>query len=132
MQPVSVVPELHVKSIAGALPVWEALGFTLAFAFCDGRPLPAGSLKGATLARLDVPAREPISVFLQTGRAAPGAVVHVMLSSPADVDAANRRLMALGATIHQPPTDQPWGMRDLQAEDRDGNLLIVGAARDAA
>jgi uncharacterized glyoxalase superfamily protein PhnB len=55
-----------------------------------------------------------------------------MLPSPADVDAASRRLLTLGATIHQPPTDQPWGMRDLQVEDRDGNLLIVGASRDVA
>ena len=132
MQPVSVVPELHVNSIAGALPLWEALGFTLAFALAHERPLPAGSLDGATLARLDVPAREPVSVFLQTGRAAPGAVIHVMLPAPADVDAASRRLTTLGLTIHQPPTDQPWGMRDLQVEDRDGNLLIVGAARDVA
>lgn len=36
-----------------------------------------------------------------------------------DVDTLHAQLMSAGVTVEQPPTDQPWGVRDLQIRDLD-------------
>lgn len=40
-----------------------------------------------------------------------------------DVDAAYERLQKLGATIEEPPTTRPWGLRSMHFRDPDGNRL---------
>ncbi len=124
----SIVPALGVGSVAGALPLWTALGFDLAFAFDGDQLLPPGCLEGATFARLDGPSRNPVSVFLNTERDPSGTTVHLMLIHPEEVDDAASRLRASGLQLIQCPTDQPWGMRDLRVGDTDGNVVIVGAS----
>ena len=42
------------------------------------------------------------------------------------VDALFADMQAAGATIHQPPRDQPYGVRDFIVADPDGNLLGFG------
>ena len=44
----------------------------------------------------------------------------------ADADHEHRRLVAAGATIVQPPSDQPWGMRSFVLLDPNGIAVIVG------
>ena len=41
-----------------------------------------------------------------------------------DVDGLYAEVMARGATIHMPPTDQTWGTRELGIRDPDGNVLV--------
>ena len=40
-----------------------------------------------------------------------------------DVDAEYRRLLSAGVTVLEPPTDRPWGARNLHFLDPDGNHL---------
>ena len=47
-----------------------------------------------------------------------------------DVDTLHRELVANGARIVMPPTDMPWGMRELHVSDRDGNVLRFGGAAE--
>ena len=53
----------------------------------------------------------------------------------ADVDALYAELLARGARITAPLADRPYGMRDFNALDPDGNTLVFGmsaAARHGA
>lgn len=43
----------------------------------------------------------------------------------ADVDALHRRLVAAGITIVRPPTDQPWGHRNITFADPSGLELVA-------
>jgi uncharacterized glyoxalase superfamily protein PhnB len=45
---------------------------------------------------------------------------------PEDVDALHAELERRGATIIQPPTDQPYGLRELRVQDPDGYILAFG------
>ncbi len=42
-----------------------------------------------------------------------------------DVDATYRRALALGATSHEEPADQPWGCRACVISDPDGNRIDI-------
>jgi uncharacterized glyoxalase superfamily protein PhnB len=42
------------------------------------------------------------------------------------VDKLHDELRKKGATIKMPPTDMPWGARELHVIDRDGNLIRFG------
>jgi uncharacterized glyoxalase superfamily protein PhnB len=44
-----------------------------------------------------------------------------------DCDRAVERLVAHGAKVTEPPTDQPWGERVAQLTDPDGNRLVIGS-----
>jgi catechol 2,3-dioxygenase-like lactoylglutathione lyase family enzyme len=45
---------------------------------------------------------------------------------PDDVDALHAELEGRGATIIQPPTDQPYGLREFRVQDPDGHILAFG------
>jgi lactoylglutathione lyase len=42
-----------------------------------------------------------------------------------DIDAMAKGILARGGTLDQPPTDQPWGMRDFSITDPDGFKITV-------
>src|SRR5262245_2771768 len=44
-----------------------------------------------------------------------------------DVDRLHAELVDRGAIIRQPPGDKPWGVREMQIADPDGNVLRVGS-----
>ena len=129
MRAVSVVPELHVASIAEAATLWRALGFELAFAFGENEIVEDddASLEGTRFARFDAAGEAPVSVFLSVHPDSDRSVVHVMLDAPVQVDAAASRLRQAGVALIREPSDQPWGIRDLMAADPDGNSVVVGA-----
>ncbi|WP_043739386.1 bleomycin resistance protein [Thioalkalivibrio nitratireducens] len=52
-----------------------------------------------------------------------GAFVYIHAE---DVDALAQELQARGVTLGQGPVSQPWGMREIQLEDPDGNRLRFG------
>jgi uncharacterized glyoxalase superfamily protein PhnB len=56
------------------------------------------------------------------GRA--GTWVYVGVS---DADALHDELRARGAVVRHPPTNYPWGARELQVADPDGHVLRLGA-----
>lgn len=47
-----------------------------------------------------------------------------------DCDTAVERLVSLGATVKNPPADQPWGERVADLYDPDGNWLHVATQPD--
>lgn len=54
----------------------------------------------------------------------PGTWVYVDVS---DSDALHEELAARGARIRVPPTNYPWGRRELHVFDLDGHVLRLGA-----
>jgi predicted enzyme related to lactoylglutathione lyase len=57
----------------------------------------------------DAPSSEKISLWLQVR----------------DVDAVRRELENVGVEIIEPPTDKPWGLREMQVGDPDGVRLVI-------
>ncbi len=50
---------------------------------------------------------------------------HVEMDVP-NLDQAYEALLAAGVTTQGPPTQRPWGERDLMVIDPDGNMLEFG------
>lgn len=48
-----------------------------------------------------------------------------------DVDALYEQYKEAGATIRQPPTNFPWGVREMNVEDPDGHRFRVGSESSA-
>jgi uncharacterized glyoxalase superfamily protein PhnB len=44
-----------------------------------------------------------------------------------DIDRLHDELRERGARIEMPPTDMPWGLREMNVADLDGNVLRFGA-----
>lgn len=45
-----------------------------------------------------------------------------------DVDELHDEFRRKGAEIRMPPTDMPWGLREMNVADPDGNVLRIGSA----
>ncbi len=69
-----------------------------------------------------------VSLFLgQDRQGVAGAWVHLNVASLDALDALHEEYRARGARVVEPPTDCPWGLREMLVEDLDGNTLRVGA-----
>ncbi len=42
-----------------------------------------------------------------------------------DVDAVGRELEVAGVEVFEPPTDKPWGLREMQIRDPDGLSIVI-------
>jgi hypothetical protein len=70
--------------------------------------------------------RDEVRIFLcQDGQGAPGTWISVFIQ---DVDLLHEEYRRRGATICQPPTSFPWGLREMNVEDLDGHRLRLGSA----
>jgi hypothetical protein len=68
--------------------------------------------------------RDHIELFLSAGgQGQPGTWMSIFLD---DVDNLHEELVRRGATILRPPTDEPWGMREMKVECPDGHILRFG------
>lgn len=63
-----------------------------------------------------------LTIARQEGALPPGGRV-CLAFTVADVDAQYQRLLRAGVTVLEPPTDRPWGARNLHFLDPDGNHL---------
>ena len=61
--------------------------------------------------------------FSQGGQGHPGTWLCIMVE---DVDAYYERIKKLGADIIQPPTTEPWGMREMQVRDPNQHVIRFG------
>jgi uncharacterized glyoxalase superfamily protein PhnB len=130
-----VVPILNVSDIAESFAWFAKLGWTVGFQW----PPNAEDKGRITFASLESGECE---IFLcrdgQGGRgrgsATPPAVPHgdetsdkgVWLSIWVDdVDAAYRQCHAAGLEITHPPTDEPWGVREMRVRHPDGHVLRI-------
>nr|WP_300309193.1 VOC family protein [Halomonas sp.] len=68
--------------------------------------------------------RGEVTLFLtEHPESAAGALVYLMV---ADIDALARELQVNKVVLEQEPVTQPWGMREMQLKDADGNRLRFG------
>lgn len=110
-------PVLSVADLPAALAYYEhALGFAVTFRW--GEPTTY-----ACLCRDDVQLH--LAAASLTGRT-PGQSQLCLFV--ADVDAIHAELARRGARITKPPETYPYGMREFDLTDPDGNRLIYGMA----
>ena len=109
-----IAPTVPVADIERSLRFYrDVLGFEVQFT--NGEPVSFAVVKqgGAEL-----------HLQVQPGKA--GSLhAHLMVD---DLDLVYERLQHAGAAIRQPPTVQPWGLRDLVVADADGNTFEIAQA----
>ena len=117
-----VTPILCVDNVARSHAHYEqVLGFAVNWQWSDDQEFEGGEPTFACVCRGDV------SIFLaQQGQGQPGAWMSLFLNSLDEVDALHEEYRAAGAKITEPPTDCPWGMREMLVEDLDGNTFRIG------
>jgi uncharacterized glyoxalase superfamily protein PhnB len=102
-----VTPILCVADIEASLAFYaEALGFHVDWTHSEKFASVSRGKVGLMLCGSD------------QGRA--GAWVYVGIN---DADALHAELLAKGVAIRHPPTNYPWGAREMQVSDPDGNVL---------
>jgi catechol 2,3-dioxygenase-like lactoylglutathione lyase family enzyme len=106
-----IAPTVPVADMERALRFYrDVLGFEVQFT--NGDPLSFAVLKqgGAEL-----------HLSLEPGKT--GSLhAHLMVDH---LDVVYERLQQAGAAVRQPPTVQPWGMRDIVVADPDGNTFEI-------
>jgi RimJ/RimL family protein N-acetyltransferase/catechol 2,3-dioxygenase-like lactoylglutathione lyase family enzyme len=118
-----IQPVLAVHDVGRAITWWtDVLGFRPGFTWGDpptyGAVRPEPGWFGTTRIELSLTA---------DGEAGAGAGRSTVAVTVADVDAVAHRARAAGATVLIPPTDYPWGQRQLELADPDGNRVRVVA-----
>jgi uncharacterized glyoxalase superfamily protein PhnB len=108
-----VTPILRVTDLTASLDYYtRVLGFALNWRDDDGN-----AFASVTRGRCDL--------FLSVGdQGHPGSWVWIAAS---DADALYDELRARGARVRHPPTNYPWGSREMHVEDLDGNVLRLGS-----
>lgn len=106
-------PILRVSDLDASLAWYTGiLGFTL-----DWRDDDGNSFASVT--------RDRCNLFLASGdQGHPGSWMWIGVS---DVDVLHQELLAKGARVRQAPVNFPWGSREMQLEDPDGNVLRLGS-----
>jgi len=112
----ALTPILNVKDAAASIKYYtESLGFKLDWEW--GEPVDFCSVS-----------RDKINIFLcQDGQGQSGTWMSIFVD---DVDAVYEQYKQTGANIRQPPTNYPWGMREMNVEDLDGHRLRIGCGSD--
>jgi ankyrin repeat protein len=106
-------PILNVKNAEASADYYvEALGWKVDFTAGDG-------FIGIS--------RDNARIFLcQDGQGHAGTWVHIWVD---DVDALYEQYKASGALIHEPPTNYPWGDREMAVTDLDGHIIRHGSGQ---
>ncbi|MDM4766560.1 VOC family protein [Pelomonas sp. SE-A7] len=106
-----VTPILRVEDLEASLAYYQqSLGFTIDWR--DGEGFASVS-RGKVHLMLGV---------CDQGRS--GTWVYVSIN---DADALHAELLARGVAVRHPPTNYPWGARELQLQDPDGHVLRFGS-----
>ncbi len=70
--------------------------------------------------------RDEVCIFLcRQGQGHPGTWLYISVDN---CDALYEQFKQNGATIKQPPTDYPWGMREMAVTDLDEHVIRFGHA----
>jgi catechol 2,3-dioxygenase-like lactoylglutathione lyase family enzyme len=108
-----VIPILNVKNFAASMDYYvNNLGFSKKWAW--GNPPTFGCVT-----------RGKVEIFLCEG--AQGQAGMWMSIFMEDVDALHEEYKSSGAIIRLPPTNMPWGTREMNVEDPDGHRLRMGS-----
>jgi ribosomal-protein-alanine N-acetyltransferase len=110
-------PLLGVRDVAAAVRWWvDVLGFRAGFAYGDP-PTHAGVLAA--------PGWTGGPRVQLTQRAAADLRPSTVYVTVSDLDAVAERALAAGATVVTPLGVRPWGVRELELADPDGNVVRV-------
>ncbi len=116
-----VQPVLPVPDVAAAADWFvRVLGFEVDF--LHGQPVVHGRVKLG-----DRSWGDPVYIHLQQHRGAIQPCGATRLHFGHDIDGLCRHAAAAGAHVLQPPTDQPWGLREAILEAPGGHRLVLGA-----
>jgi uncharacterized glyoxalase superfamily protein PhnB len=117
-----VQPVLPVPDVAAAADWFvRVLGFEIDFLF--GEPVAwHGRVKAG-----DGSWGAPVYIHLQQCKDAITPCGETRLHVGHDIDALHAHALAQGATVLQPPTDQPWGLREIVLQAPGGHRLVLGA-----
>lgn len=114
-----IAPVLRVKDLAASLAYYrDSLLFLVAFEWADneGDPIRYAVLEhgksGVHLTQSDAPGGTTAYCFVE------------------DIDGYHALAKSSGANITEDIDDQPWGMREFETRDPDGNVLIFGEHKD--
>ncbi|MGB7844500.1 MAG: bleomycin resistance family protein [Candidatus Acidiferrum sp.] len=108
-----VVPILNVKNFAASMDYYQnKLGFRKKWDWGD--PPTFGCV-----------VRGKVEIFLCEGaQGQPGTWMSIFMD---DVDALHEEYRSRGAIIRLPPTNMPWGVREMNVEDPDGHRFRLGS-----
>ena len=105
-------PILHVRNFAASTAYYrDALGFKLEWDW--GTPPDFGAVS-----------RGDAVIFLCEACASSLGAWNMIFAR--NVDKLHDELRQRRAIIRQPPTNMPWGMREMQVSDPDGNVIRFG------
>jgi ankyrin repeat protein len=107
-----LVPILGVKNLAAAIDYYvDKLGFTKKWEWGD----PAD---------FACVVRDEVELFLsQNAEDASHSLITIFVQ---DIDALYQAYRKSGAIIRRPPTDMPWGIRNMTVDDLDGHCFTMG------
>jgi catechol 2,3-dioxygenase-like lactoylglutathione lyase family enzyme len=112
-----IIPILNVRDVAASLTFYvDVLGFDRPWHWAD--PPTFGGVR----------AGDSEIQFCLNGQGNPGTWLAIWVD---DVDAWYERLRLRQVDIRQPPTNFPWGVRELNVADLDGHRLRISTATDA-
>jgi catechol 2,3-dioxygenase-like lactoylglutathione lyase family enzyme len=108
-----VVPILNVRNFAASVDYYvHKLGFSKKWDW--GNPPTFGCVE-----------RGKVAIFLcEGGQGQPGVWMSIFTE---DVDALHEEYKRSGAVIRLPPTNMPWGTREMNVEDPDGHRMRMGS-----
>jgi hypothetical protein len=108
-----VIPILNVRNFAASMDYYvNKLGFAKKWDW--GAPPTFGCV---TRGKVEM-------FFCEGGQGRPGMWMSIFMD---DVDALFEEYKTSGAIIRQPPTNMPWGTREMNVEDLDGHRLRMGS-----
>jgi len=112
-----ITPILNVSDMDKSLDYYvKALGFSIAWQW--GEPTGFACVK-----------RDDVEIFMCEGAQGSGACWMSIFVD--DVDSLHRDYQVSGANIIQPPTNFPWGVREMNIEDPDGHRFRIGSEATA-
>lgn len=139
-----ITPILNVSSVPQSFTWFEELGWKRGFAWNDGGMVDdAADADEHGEAHFGSVCAGEVSIFLcRGGQGSRGTIrprhpgddetdgvwMSWWLASPAAVDALHARAIELGLDVTMPPTDQPWGCRELHLRHPDGHMFRVSAS----
>ena len=109
-------PILVVRDIEKSVAYYrDALGFSVDFSYGEP-PSYAGVYRGSVLVHLQAES--------QADRPPGGSAVYLYVE---DADRTHAELRERGARIEKEPQDYPYGLRDFDVRDLDGNRLVIAS-----
>ncbi len=123
-----LTPILNVSDLAESFAWFDALGWRKRWEWGDPPDFGAvGNTQCEIFLCQDCQGGRRARSAQRADREGVGTWLCWMVGSPADVDAAYAAALAHGFAVTQPPTDEPWNLRECHVEHPDGHTFRIGS-----